>query len=127
MVKSSKLDYATIKKHARELRKNMTDAEKTLWYVLKNRKLSGYKFLRQHPVVYKSDLIQLYYFIADFYCHEKKAIIELDGPVHNLMKKYDEFRDSELENKGLKVLRIKNEELQDLEKVKIKIIKFLDS
>jgi very-short-patch-repair endonuclease len=43
------------------------------------------------------------------------------------MKEYDEFRDSELENKGLKVLRIKNEELQDLEKVKIKIIKFLDS
>lgn len=72
MGKSKYLDIKVIKKHAREFRNNMTDSEKLLWKELRNRKLSGYKFLRQHPVVYKADYRGLNYFIADFYCDEKK-------------------------------------------------------
>ena len=68
MSKSNYLDIKTTKKHARELRRNVTDSEKELWEQLRNRRLSGYKFLRQHPIIYKSDYQGLNYFIADFYC-----------------------------------------------------------
>jgi very-short-patch-repair endonuclease len=53
MGKIKYLDYKVIKIHARELRNNMTESEKLLWEQLRNRKLSGYKFLRQHPIVFK--------------------------------------------------------------------------
>ena len=75
MVKSKYLDFKVIRKHACELRNNMTDSEKLLWKRLRNRHLSGYKFLRQHPIVYKADYKGLNYFIADFYCDEKKTVI----------------------------------------------------
>jgi very-short-patch-repair endonuclease len=67
MSKSNYLDIKTIKKHARELRKNLTDSEKELWEQLRGRRLSGYKFLRQHSIIYKADYKGLNYFIADFY------------------------------------------------------------
>jgi len=120
-----KLDFQEIKKHSRELRQNMTMSEKLLWKELKNRKLSGFKFLRQHPIIYKGDLTKLHYFVADFYCADKKVVIELDGPVHETNKDYDEFRDSELENLGIYVLRIKNEELINIKNVLKKIESFI--
>jgi very-short-patch-repair endonuclease len=49
-MKPLKIDFDAVKKHARELRNCMSDSEKKLWSELRNRKLSGYKFLRQHPV-----------------------------------------------------------------------------
>jgi very-short-patch-repair endonuclease len=125
MVKSRNLDFQEIKKHSRELRQNMTMSEKLLWKELKNRKLSGFKFLRQHPIIYKGDLTRLNYFVADFYCAEKKVVIELDGPVHETNKDYDEFRDSELENLGIYVLRIKNEKLINIKNVLKKIESFI--
>lgn len=79
MVKEKYIDFKVIRKHARELRKSATDSEKQLWAQLRNRKLSGYKFLRQHPIIYKDDYKGLNYFIADFYCNAKKVVIELDG------------------------------------------------
>jgi len=79
--KGNYLDIKVIKKHARELRRNATGPEKLLWEQLRNRKLSGYKFLRQHPIIYKADYKGLNYFIADFYCDAKKAVIELDGSI----------------------------------------------
>jgi len=103
----------------------MTMSEKLLWKELKNRKLSGFKFLRQHPIIYKGDLTKLHYFVADFYCADKKVVIELDGPVHETNKDYDEFRDSELENLGIYVLRIKNEELINIKNVLKKIESFI--
>ena len=121
-----KFDFGKIKRHAQELRNNMTESEKLLWEELKGRKLSDYKFLRQHPILYKGNLIRFNYFIADFYCYSKKAIIEIDGPVHDLTEEYDHFRDSELKTLGLKILRIKNEELINIEEVKKKILEFLD-
>jgi len=127
MSRSKNFDFAEIKKHARELRNSMTESEILLWGELKNRKLSGYKFLRQHPVIYKDDQIRLNYFIADFYCSSKRAIIELDGPVHDTREDYDQFRDDELHNLGINILRIKNDELKNMSKVLINIKSFLDT
>jgi len=103
----------------------MTESEKVLWEKLRNRKLCGLKFLRQHPIVYKADFKGLNYFMADFYCSEKKTIIELDGSIYATSVEYDEFRDSELETIGIKTIRIKNDELSDIDKVLKKIYSLL--
>ncbi|HVZ97615.1 MAG TPA: endonuclease domain-containing protein [Chitinophagaceae bacterium] len=59
---------------------------------------------RQHPIAN---------YVADFYCHEKKLVIELDGGVHNAeeVKKYDEYREEHLKESGLTILRFKNEQI----------------
>jgi very-short-patch-repair endonuclease len=115
-----------IKKNARALRKILTESEQVLWEHLRNRKLNGYKFLRQHPVIYKADFKALHYFVADFYCHSQKTVVELDGPVHEENKEYDEFRDNAMKSKGIQTLRIKNDELTDIEAVKNKILRFIN-
>ena len=109
-----------IKQKARDLRKRMTAAEKVLWQRIRNNQL-GYKFRRQHPV----DI-----FIADFYCHEKKLVIEVDGGIHqtDYQKDYDTARTNELIRYGIKVLRFKNEEIINfLESVIIDINKELEA
>ena len=96
---------------AKILRKNETKAEKLLWNKLKEKQFHGYKFRRQHPISQ---------FIVDFYCHELKLIIEVDGKIHNKSenKEYDESRTAELEKYELKILRFTNDEIEnDLEKV----------
>ena len=113
-----------IKSHVRELRQKQTDAEAMVWDIVRNRKLDGKKFLRQHPIIYSYYKRPLY-FVADFYCAEKNLILEIDGSIHNLQEDYDMQRSFVLKQKGLTVLRIKNEELKDIEEVKIKIIKAL--
>ena len=125
MSKNRYLDIKTIKKHARELRKNVTDSEKELWEQLRGRRLSGYKFLRQHPIIYKADYKGLNYFIADFYCDAKKTVIELDGSIHDETQEYDQFRDEKMKLMGLHVLRLKNEELLEMNIVIEKIISYL--
>jgi very-short-patch-repair endonuclease len=127
MSERNRHDLKSAKNLARELRKNATDSEKLLWTYLRNRRLAGYKFLRQHPVIYKADRNGLNYFIADFYCDAKKLVIELDGLIHNNTQEYDHFRDDQMKNKGLNVLRIKNEELDDINNTLTKIIDFLNS
>ncbi len=97
--------------YARDLRKNDTSAEDLLWRNLRNRKFNGLKFRRQHP---------LDKFIADFYCHEKKLVIELDGSVHDNheAKESDEGRTYELKELGITVIRFRNEEvLQNISEV----------
>ncbi len=126
MSEYKKFDFRKIKRHARELRNNMTESEKCLWKELKGRKLSGYKFIRQHPILYKGNLVRFNYLIADFYCYEKKAVIEVDGPVHDATEEYDHFKDSELKELCKNILRIKNEELTNIEEVKKKIVAFLN-
>jgi very-short-patch-repair endonuclease len=75
----------------RDFRKNQTPSENTLWQMLRNRKLDGYKFYRQHPIkVMLEDKVR--YYIADFYCYEKKLVIEIDGKVHDHQKEYDDYR-----------------------------------
>jgi cyclase len=88
---------------AKELRSNSTPAESELWRHLAKKKL-GVKFRRQHPI---------YNFIADFYCHSNRLVIELDGGIHDLEenKSYDAERDQIMNDLGLTVLRFKNEEV----------------
>ena len=125
MSRFEKFDFSKIKEHARELRKNMTESERLLWKDLRGRRLNGYKFLRQHPILYQGNLTRYNYFVADFYCDLKKTVIELDGPIHETTGEYDQFRESELENLGLNILRIKNDELNEMKDVLIKIEMFL--
>ena len=95
-----------------DLRNNMTESEKVLWNVLHDRKIFSMKFRRQHPI----DI-----YIADFYCHDLNLIIELDGKIHNKQKEYDSIRDNKLSEKGLRVLRIENDMLDEISDVKEKI------
>jgi very-short-patch-repair endonuclease len=74
---------------ARELRKNQTHSEKTLWEHPRKKRLQRYHFVRQKPFIYKEKNHQKYFFIADFYCAEKKLVIKLDGKVHNYQQYYD--------------------------------------
>ena len=107
---------------AREQRKNMTPAEKFLWNVLRNRNFEGKKFLRQHPLIYENiNDRKLSFFIADFYCAEHRLVVELDGKIHDFQKDYDEQRDFIINEMGIKVLRIRNEEVKDIGEVKEKI------
>ena len=98
-------------RYARELRKNLTQEEKILWHYLRNRKLSGYKFLRQQPIMIcgAGDIKQFY--IADFYCAEKKLVLEVDGLIHTLQIDYDEARDIIMQEMKLTVLRVTNMEV----------------
>jgi len=95
-----------IRANANKLRKQMTHAEKLLWNKLKNNQVLGFKFRRQHPI----DI-----FIADFYCHKAKLIIEVDGEIHNSKhnKESDKGRTIELEELGLTVIRFTNKEVED--------------
>ena len=76
------MQYHKIKLIARKLRKNQTPAEKTLWPYLRERRLMGRRFMRQHPIIYDSKRNEHFFFVADFYCREENLVIELDGPVH---------------------------------------------
>lgn len=111
---------------ARELRKNQTEAEKELWKHLRNRKLGGFKFNRQFPIIYGNNLDgKNQFFILDFYCFEKKLAIELDGEIHNFQKSNDKEREYLINKPGIKILRFKNEEIKDINKVKDEIMKKL--
>ena len=98
-----------VQQRARELRQEMTPAEKLLWAHLRNRQLAGLKFRRQHP---------LDRFIVDFYCAACKLVVELDGDIHNLQQERDAVRTAELAQQGHQVIRFRNEQvLNDLETV----------
>ena len=98
---------------AKVLRNNMTEAEKILWEKLKNKQILNLRFRRQHPI----DI-----FIADFYCHTVRLVIELDGKIHKSQKEYDEGRTAEMEQFDIQVMRFKNEEIKnDIENVINKI------
>lgn len=90
--------------HIKELRSNMTDAGNRMWYYLRNRRLGGFKFIREHA-------IGPYIDIADFVCREKKLVIEVDGGQHLDAKLYDAKRSHYLECCGYRVLRVWNDEV----------------
>lgn len=103
----------SIKELSRDLRKRSTPSEKIIWELLRNRKFMGFKFLRQYPIMYGNYDTHKLFFIADFYCAEKKLVVELDGVVHDFQKDYDENRDEIIAEKGLTVIRFKNEEVKN--------------
>jgi very-short-patch-repair endonuclease len=90
-----------IKDFRKKLRNNATSAEAALWNLLKNKKLNGLKFRRQHS---------LGNYIVDFYCSSIKLIIELDGNPHGSYSQIekDKTRDEFLINMGYKILRFEN-------------------
>jgi len=98
---------------ARKLRKTMTEAERILWLYLRNRKFCNLKFRRQQIMEG---------FIADFFCHEKKLLIEVDGGIHNTepQKAIDARKESAALSRGLHIVRIENKEIMHSIKVCLK-------
>ena len=96
--------------HAKSLRQNSTEFEQKLWYFLRGNRFLGLKFKRQVPIGN---------YIADFVCRDKKLIIELDGSGHLNEEQniHDEIRDNYLRNLGYKIIRIYNNELDNMENV----------
>ena len=92
--------------NARRLRGQLTDAEQTLWSALRDSRVHGIKFRRQHPFGP---------FVLDFFCVNAQLAIEVDGEVHDKaeQKEYDRERTEYLETHGLRVLRFRNEEVKD--------------
>ena len=90
------------KSFRRMLRKESTPSELRMWSILRNRRFLNYKFRRQHTIGK---------YTVDFYCHQLKLIIEIDGKDHDNLGQtnYDYERDSWLKSEGFQVLRYENE------------------
>ncbi|MFH0975082.1 MAG: DUF559 domain-containing protein [Spirochaetota bacterium] len=89
---------------AKELRQNMTEAEKIFWAAVRGRKFRKFKFRRQQIIEG---------FVVDFYCDALRLCVEIDGAVHDAetAKKYDTERDKALKKHGLTMLRFTNDEV----------------
>ncbi|MBI5222658.1 MAG: endonuclease domain-containing protein [Candidatus Magasanikbacteria bacterium] len=90
-----------LKYRRRSLRHSLTKAETTLWQWLRKNK-TGFRFRRQTSIGK---------YIVDFYCHQSKLIIEVDGGIHEEQVGYDNKRDDWLKKQGYKILRLKNEDV----------------
>ena len=91
---------------ARDLRRQLTPAERLLWDHHRAHRLHGFHFRRQQIIDG---------FIVDFYCHVLGLITEVDGPVHEQQVEYDAERDRVLAGRGLRILHVTNDEvLHDL-------------
>ena len=93
-----------LKQYSRQLRENMTDAERHLWAKIRMKQLKGYQFYRQKPI---GD------YIVDFYCPKAKLVIEVDGSQHfsGEVTEDDRIRDAYMNSLGLKVLRFTNTDI----------------
>ena len=85
----------------RQLRGNQTDAERKLWFALRDRRLGGFKFVRQEAIGP---------FVVDFVCRERKFIIEVDGEQH-ADNPADGRRDASLAGEGFRVMRFWNNDV----------------
>ena len=92
--------------NARYLRKNMTDQERKLWNILRNRQFYGFRFRRQFPISP---------YIVDFICREKSIIVEIDGGQHNEKHiiEYDTERTKYLNSLGYTVIRFWNTDIDN--------------
>ena len=86
---------------AKELRRDMTPAEKILWQELRANRL-GSHFRRQQVIAG---------FIVDFYCHKAGLVVEVDGDIHDLQQEEDTRREKALSEMGLRIVRFRNEEV----------------
>lgn len=89
---------------ARKLRKNMTEAERRLWYYLRGKQLNNVSFRRQHPIGN---------FVTDFCSIDKKMVIELDGSQHLDQETKDEQRSQYLRSQGYTVIRFWNDQVMN--------------
>ena len=105
--------------NARTLRKSMTDAERRLWSLLRDRQLGGYKFRRQHP---------LGSYVLDFACVDQQLAVEVDGGQHAVDVAKDEARTAYLEVRGYRVIRFwNNDVLERIEGVVSEIERTLET
>jgi 5-methyltetrahydrofolate--homocysteine methyltransferase len=81
------------------MRLQPTPAERRMWVLVRDGRIDGFKFRRQHAV-------EVY--LADFYCAERALVIEVDGPIHATQQEQDEYRQMILEILGLRVIRFSN-------------------
>lgn len=81
------------------------------WNVVRDRQFCGKKFLRQHPFLVDSGEKETF-FVADFYCAEAKLIVEIDGMIHQYHKEDDILREQILRERGLKIVRFTNIEVE---------------
>jgi very-short-patch-repair endonuclease len=101
----------------RELRKNLTEAERLLWKNLRLRQIEGYKFRRQQPIGE---------YIVDFVRFEKRLIVKVDGGQHAEEIAYDSKRDEWLKSQGFSILRFWNHQVsKEIEAVKERILEEL--
>ena len=98
------------KQTARELRKKSTRAENIFWNLVRNRRFMNFKFRRQHPIEFEY-VNSKRFFIADFFCFDKKLVIEIDGGIHVYQKDYDSLRTIILNKLGMKVIRFSNKDV----------------
>ena len=104
---------------ASEFRKNPTKSEKIIWDVLRNRNFLNLKFRRQH-------LIEGY--LLDFYCHDLKLAIEIDGEIHNNQKEMDQIRQNHIERAGIKFFRISSEQVEgNLKNTLLDLTKYVEN
>ena len=102
-----------IKEASRNLRQNMTEAEKNLWEKIRAKRL-WIKFYRQRPVLVMTENSMLdRYIIPDFYSPDNKIIIEIDWSIHDIKEIYllDLEKEKLLKNKWYKIIRFRNEEI----------------
>jgi len=119
------MDYlpysGNLKVLSRQLRKNLTDAERLLWLKIKRRQIKNYQFTRQKPIGN---------YIADFYCKKARLVIEVDGGQHyenNNIKK-DQKKDESFKKLGLRIIRFTNLDiLKNIDNVVDKIYREIDS
>jgi very-short-patch-repair endonuclease len=114
--------HQAAKNLSRELGKSQTKAENLFWENVRKNKLRGLKFYRQFPIFYEINNTESF-IIVDFYCFERKTIIEIDGKIHHYRKKKDNMRTQILKFLGIKVLRFYNEDVENnLDKVVTEIL-----
>ena len=89
---------------AKELRRHMSEEETILWQRLRSNRLHGLHFRRQQVIDG---------FIVDFYCHAAGVVVEVDGSIHRPRRSYDRARDHILAARGLRVIRVGNDEVQN--------------
>ena len=113
-----KKELGTVAKEVcRELRKNSTVAERMFWDVVRDRRFHSLKFYRQYPIFVDDDGRETF-FVADFYCHEKRLVVELDGAPHRYQEYKDRKREDLIRSMGVRVVRFGNDHVEShMEKV----------
>ena len=99
-----------IKDTVRSLRKNQTKSESIFWEIVRKNRFHDLRFIRQYPIKYIFNNTSSF-FVADFYCHKHKLIIEIDGSIHDQLKERDNIRDYITKHYGYNILRIESKSL----------------
>ncbi len=113
---------------ARAQRKKPTPVEKLFWEKVRGKKINGFKINRQFPIQHATEPGYKFHFFPDFYCSQKKLVIEIDGEIHDQQIEYDQKREERLKELGYHIIRFKNKDvLENWDEVKEKLINKLES